>query len=87
MPHDHINTLQSKIQAAKPPAAPKDDNGQNTGANVGYRAGGELIGGIIGGVLFGYLVDYMFATGPFGLVIGAILGITAGFYGVWRAMK
>ena len=44
-----------------------------------------LIGGMIGGIMFGYFADLSFGTRPFGLVIGVFIGLTAGFYGAYRA--
>lgn len=81
-----LNALDHAIQAAKAgqrlserPPAP------TVGLSSGMRAGGELIGGILGGVIFGACADWMFDISPIGLVIGTILGVGAGFYGVYRA--
>ncbi len=81
-----LNALDHAIQAAKagqrsherPPPPP-------VGLSSGMRAGGELIGGILGGVIFGACADWMFDSSPIGLVVGTILGVTAGFYRVYRA--
>lgn len=87
MPDDPVTNLQNQIKTAQAKQSPPAPTPADDSMSIGYRAGGELIGGIIGGLLFGYLIDRTFASGPFGLVIGAILGITAGFYGVYRATK
>jgi F0F1-type ATP synthase assembly protein I len=86
---DDLASLDHAIQLAK--ESQKTSSGSTSpssktvGMSVGMRAGGELIGGILGGVLFGACADWMLNTTPFGLAIGAILGIMAGFYGVYRA--
>ena len=72
-----ISTLLPKVKKTK------DSDTKHTN----MRAGGELIGGVLGGLMFGYAIDYMFGTAPFGLIICLLGGITAGFYGVYRATK
>jgi F0F1-type ATP synthase assembly protein I len=43
-------------------------------------AGLELAGAIAGFALVGYWIDRRFETGPWGLVVGVILGFVGGFY-------
>jgi F0F1-type ATP synthase assembly protein I len=46
--------------------------------------GTELAGGLLVFCLLGYWIDYKFGTRPWGLVIGAILGIVGGLYNLIR---
>ncbi|NLX12358.1 MAG: AtpZ/AtpI family protein [Phycisphaerales bacterium] len=49
-------------------------------ANVGV----ELAAAVIGLSLLGYWIDYQLKTGPWGLLICAILGIVGGLYNLVR---
>jgi len=46
--------------------------------------GMELAAAVGGGCLLGYWVDREFGTDPWGLVIGAVLGIVGGLYNLVR---
>lgn len=37
--------------------------------------GFELVTEVLVGVLIGWLIDHFFGTGPYGLIIGALLGV------------
>lgn len=49
-------------------------------ASMGF----ELAAGIVGMTLAGYWVDYHFGVGPWGLVVGAGLGLVGSFYNFIR---
>lgn len=87
-PSDPLNDLSARINSAREKSdvlPPPAETGKNNAAErAGMRAGSELIGGILGGLLFGAAADYMFETRPYGLVIGLLLGVVAGFYGAYR---
>ena len=93
MSNDPLKTLNDQIMAAKShtrrqiPSTLNSSDRTGTGLSSGMRAGTEFIGGIIGGILFGACADWMFDITPFGLITGVILGVTAGFYGVYRSTK
>ena len=89
-PDDRLKNLDQAIKNAQKGRgaeglAERDATATSAGMASGMRAGGELIGGIIGGVLFGACADWMFGMSPVGVVVGTILGVIAGFYGVYRA--
>lgn len=46
--------------------------------------GVELAGAILGGCLLGYWIDRHFETRPWGLLIGASMGIVGGLYNMIR---
>lgn len=43
-------------------------------------------GAIVGGG-FGYLFDKWIETGPWGFLVGLLLGLAAGFLNMWRDAK
>ena len=58
------------------------------GMGIAFRLGTELVAACMIGSLMGYAVDYYFDTGPWGILIGLIFGVTAGCLTVYRtAMK
>lgn len=52
--------------------------------NIGMRAGAELVGSIAGGAIIGWLLDNWFATKPLFLIIFLLLGISTGFYNIYK---
>ncbi|SDI47060.1 AtpZ/AtpI family protein [Natribacillus halophilus] len=47
----------------------------------------SIVGSVVGGVFLGYWLDSTFDTAPLFIIIGMLLGISSGFYGVVRAVK
>lgn len=88
---DEIRDLQERIKQAQHEGhgglLPADNPHEQENLNTGLRAGAEMVGGVIGGLMMGWGVDSMFDTRPFGLVIGLLLGVVAGFYGVYVRTK
>jgi ATP synthase protein I len=41
---------------------------------------------MIGGAALGYGADYVLHTGPWGLLVGCLLGFGAGLYSVYQAL-
>jgi ATP synthase protein I len=91
MTDDPIRALHNKIQATKgqSPHNPKPNrpDGGNIDPKGGLRAGAELVGGLLGGMIFGALIDAMLDTRPYGILAGIIIGLAAGFYGVYRMTR
>ncbi|MEW6543157.1 MAG: AtpZ/AtpI family protein [Nitrospirota bacterium] len=58
------------------------------GLGQAVRIGTELLASLIVGGGLGWLTDtYLFASSPWGLVVGLILGLAAGIRGAYRAAQ
>lgn len=58
------------------------------GLGQAVRIGTELLASVIVGGGLGWLVDtYLFASRPWGMVIGLILGVIAGILNAYRAAQ
>lgn len=77
-----IDALEARLKAAK--SREEERTGSKVqGADANYRSGNrvlaDLIGGILGGCVIGWAVDALFATTPWGLLVGLFLGIGVAF--------
>ena len=52
-----------------------------------FMVGTHIVGGIIAGLLLGYLFDHFFKTEPWGLIVGFLLGVVAGFKNAYQEMN
>jgi len=52
-----------------------------------FMVGTHIVGGIIAGTAVGYLFDQLFKTEPWGLIVGFLLGVVAGFRNAYREMN
>jgi ATP synthase protein I len=50
-----------------------------------YSIGFEFAAAVAGCVLFGYAVDWYYGTSPWGILIGAGIGIIGGMYNMIRS--
>ncbi|HEY3241826.1 MAG TPA: AtpZ/AtpI family protein [Phycisphaerae bacterium] len=64
--------------APEPPTDGKSDAWRFAGI------GGELVAAIIGFSAIGWLIDWRYGTGPYGLLICALLGLIGGMYNFIR---
>lgn len=77
-----IDALEARLKAAQ---EREEDRTQPKvkGADANYRSGNrvlaDLLGGILGGCVIGWAVDALFATSPWGLLVGLFLGIGVAF--------
>ncbi|MEO8927601.1 MAG: AtpZ/AtpI family protein [Caulobacteraceae bacterium] len=62
-------------RAAKPGA-----KGVGAEAGQGYRMLSEMLGGVLGGVGLGWLVDHFAHTGPWGVIVGLLIGAGLSIY-------
>lgn len=70
------------LAARTAPAAPRDFGSQAAG--YGYRLLGVLLGGVFVGVGLGAAVDAIAKTGPWGMIIGVLLGFGIS---IWMAVR
>jgi F0F1-type ATP synthase assembly protein I len=49
-----------------------------------WSLGLNFVGGVAGGVLLGYLVDRWQGTNPWGVLVGALVGLVGGMWGLIR---
>lgn len=54
-------------------------------SGAAYRLIGELIGGVLGGLGLGWLVDRLAGTGPWGAIVGVLLGAGAAVFTIARS--
>lgn len=86
---DALDELSRRVAAARG-AAVKDisvtvvDRG---GMAIGMRMASEFASAIIVGVLLGIGVDHLFATAPWGLIVGLGLGFATGVVNLVRAAR
>ena len=52
-----------------------------------FMVGTHIVGGIIAGLLLGYLFDHFFKTEPWGLIVGFLIGVVAGFKNAYQEMN
>jgi F0F1-type ATP synthase assembly protein I len=62
------------------PEEPKSGSGGSNLAGIGF----EFVGAVVGFTFFGYLWDRYFGSRPWGLLIGALLGLIGGTYNLIR---
>lgn len=53
-------------------------------AGYGYRLLGVLLGGLFVGIGFGALVDAVAGTGPWGMIVGVLVGFAVS---IWMAVR
>lgn len=79
-----IRRLQQRAGAleARTTSEPRDYGSHAAG--YGYRLLGVLVGGVMVGFGFGFAIDWFAGTGPWGLIIGVLLGFGVS---IWMAVR
>ena len=79
-----VRRLQQRAGAleARTTQTPRDYGAQAHG--YGYRLLGLLLGGVFVGLGFGWAIDAIAKTGPFGMIIGVLVGFVVS---VWLAVR
>lgn len=85
-PEDALRDLRRRVAKARGEGASTTPPPQSP-ASLALRFGGEFGAAIIVGALLGYGADYFLHTSPWGLVIGLVLGFTAGVVNVVRVAQ
>jgi ATP synthase protein I len=79
-----IRRLQQRAGALEARTTPETRDYGSQAAGYGYRLIGVLIGGVMVGFGFGFAVDWFAGTGPWGLIIGVLLGFGVS---IWMAVR
>ena len=79
-----VRRLQQRAGAleARTTQTPRDYGAQ--AHSYGYRLLGLLLGGVFVGLGFGWAIDAIAKTGPFGMIIGVLVGFVVS---VWLAVR
>ncbi|MGA9659678.1 MAG: AtpZ/AtpI family protein [Asticcacaulis sp.] len=80
-----LQDLDTRLKAIEARKRKTHDVSGELGANNGYQALGELLAGILGGLGLGWLSDEYLHTRPFGVIIGAILGMVVAVYAIVKS--
>ena len=65
----------------------KEENHLKTNYSIGLKISMDLVSSIIAGVLIGLGLDKIFLTKPIFFIIFLLLGIVAGFFGMYKTVK
>ena len=82
---DELSDLDARLKTIEARKRKVVDSSAEVGANKGYQALGELIGGILGGLGLGWLSDHYLHTLPWGMIVGAILGMVVAVYAIVKS--
>ena len=82
---DELKDLDDRLKAIEARKRKPVDASAEVGANQGFQALGELLGGILGGLGLGWLSDHYLHTTPWGMIVGALLGMVAAVYAVVKS--
>lgn len=83
---DDLEAFGDKVKAAQDAHAP-DYSDERTGWAVGVRYASEFSAAVIVGGALGWIFDYFVGTLPWGMLIGIILGFTAGTRNIVRLAR
>ncbi|MCR5873273.1 AtpZ/AtpI family protein [Phenylobacterium sp. J426] len=80
-----LRRLDAQARALQARTAPKElhDYGSKA-AGYGYRLLGVLLGGLFVGLGFGALADALLKTGPWGMIVGVLVGFGVS---IWMAVR
>jgi ATP synthase protein I len=83
---NRLRDLDRRIDASRPlpPKSPLDTSGRS-GAAVALRYGADFVAAVVIGAALGYGADRLFASSPWGLIVGVLLGFAAGVLNVMRS--
>ena len=84
---DALQAFSDKLEATKQSHQEPETPNDKSGMGAGLRYASEFSAAIIAGAFLGYLVDKFAGSGPWGLLIGLLLGFGAGVMNVVRAAR
>ena len=88
-PTDDLASIEARLAEAKRRAEPPPTPMQVAGSAFGQgtRLALELVSGVLVGAGLGYVIDRMAGTKPWGMILFFLLGLTAGFMNLIRAVN
>jgi len=84
---DALSSLRGQVRAAQARHAPPSPASAPSAAGLAIRFGGEFGAAILVGALVGFGLDAVAHTGPWGLVVGLVLGFVTGVVNVVRVAQ
>lgn len=84
---DALKALSDKLEATKKSHAPQDFQNDRSGMGAGLKYASEFSAAVMVGAFLGYIVDKFAGSGPWGMIVGLLLGFGAGVLNVVRAAK
>jgi len=84
---DALQAFSDKLEATKKSHEDAETPNEKSGMGEGLRYASEFSAAIIVGAFLGYMVDKFAGSGPWGLLIGLLLGFGTGVMNVVRAAK
>lgn len=85
-PAPSLATLEAKLSALKD-AQPHASPAMAQGKLQAYRAASDFGAATLVGCGLGFGVDYLANSSPFGLIVGLLIGVVAGFRMMMRSMN
>jgi ATP synthase protein I len=79
--------LQQRIDAQRKAREDKYKDEPRSAWSLGVRYGSEFFAGVFVGSALGFILDLIAGTGPWGLMVGTLLGFASGTLNVVRAAK
>lgn len=84
---DALKAFSDKLEATKKSHEEPEYQNDKSGMGEGLKYASEFSAAIIAGAFLGYLADKFIGTGPWGMIVGLILGFGTGVMNVVRAAK
>ena len=84
---DDLQAFSDKLEATKKSHEGPETPNDRSGMGAGLRYASEFSAAVIVGAFLGYMVDKFAGSGPWGLLIGLLLGFGTGVMNVVRAAK
>jgi F0F1-type ATP synthase assembly protein I len=84
---DALQAFSEKLKAQQKPHQELEKTNDRSGMGAGLKYASEFSAAVIVGAFLGYIVDKFAGTGPWGLIVGILLGFGTGVMNVVRAAK
>ena len=85
--NDALKALSDKLEATKKSHQAPENPREKSGMGEGLKYASEFSAAVIVGAFLGYGVDKFAGSAPWGMLVGLLLGFSAGVMNVVRAAK